>query len=193
MEKMNVKLAVQVFSNSFSAAMKVLINNQSVKELDSSATGTQILLDHSNQLFDILNNNQTHQDKYLKFDSPTWHKLLYHLSIIETFKFKTNNNIFCIKSLKISIISIMQLHLFLRDNYGIEYFLTKRAIQDILENFFSLARHEANENNQLRCQKFRKFFAAFQYSSFLKRKFIPSKRVAIFFSFLLSLFRFKGK
>ena len=172
-QKMKVSYAVQVFSHSFSCAMKMLTDDQ-------STIGTQKLLGILNDVFDLLNNKDCVETKYLKFNNLAWQKLDSFLKVLKSFKFQTQNNkqqskISCVRNLIISIRSMMGIHQFLEQNYGIDYLLTKKFIQDPLENFFSAIRHDSNENNQLRCITFRRTFIAFQYSSFLKRKLSDKK------------------
>jgi hypothetical protein len=166
-QKMNVALALQVFSNSVSSAMKFLIDN---KKLEAEAKGTQILVKLLNDLFDILNNNDTYEDSVLKEGNKAYQSLIRYLELLESFKFVDKNGkkvtrINCIKNLQTTIGSLLAYQKHIKINYGQEYILTRRFNQDALENLFSMLRYLAKENGQLRVTTFKTAFCSLIYCS----------------------------
>lgn len=91
-EKMKVKLAVQVFSNTFASAMNVLIDES---KLPKEAEGTRILIKLLSDLFDVLKNNQCNEDNYLKPDSSSQRQLKNYLSIFALMH-KSVKKVFCL-------------------------------------------------------------------------------------------------
>lgn len=148
-----VSTAVQVFSNSYSAAMNVLIGTS---QLPKEATGTAILLKLINSLFDLLNNCDT--SKSLKENGETRDKLVFYLKVLDSFSFKSDSKIHCLENHKISIRCFLSYQIFIFKTYRIEYILTRHYNQDCLENFFSIMRYECNESGGLRTETFRRDF-----------------------------------
>lgn len=179
-QKMTVSLAVQVFSNSMSSAIKLLVDD---KVLEPEAIGTSILCKIINNMFDILNNKSSNEDYVLKQDNLAYSKLKNYLLILDTFEFdrgssnlETDSNIKkkkvedCIYNLRLTIHNILDYVVFLKNNYSIEFVITNRLNQDSLENFFSLIRNQTKEAGNLRVNTFRQTYRCLLYSSFFKRK-----------------------
>lgn len=172
--KMKVKYATQIFSNSLSCAMKSMIENKNITELDERANGTQILISILNNLFDLLNNKDTCEQKQLRENSTSWLQLINYFKIISTFEFVTNNDlalskIVCFHNLKITIASLLNLTLFMKQQYDFNFILTGRFNQDSLENFFSIMRRESDENGHLRPETFRRIFSVLIHTKFFSR------------------------
>lgn len=146
---MKVKLATQVFSYSVHVGMSFYIGFGS---LPSEATETAEFVNRVDQLFDILNSSQTFASKKynaaFKSNSFQLEFLMDCLSFFKSLEIQDKNNINVankikfIKSLIISINSIIQLFYYLRENAGFEYILTRRLNQDCLENHFGKIRSE---------------------------------------------------
>jgi len=183
-DKMKCKLTFQFFSHEVSQGMKVLIkkrpdsaissNGDENDHLSEDAMGTAILLGELSDLIDLLNNKSTYEDKVLKVGNSSWHKLIQFYFLLNHYRFDTKNNVTCLNKLQISILSLLNLTIFLNEAYGLEYTLTRRFTQDSLENLFSVFRRESNENGNLRTLTFRHVFASVMYTSFIQRK-LPSK------------------
>lgn len=148
-QKMKVKLATQVFSYSVHVGMSFYIRFGS---LPMEATDTAKFVNTMDQLFDVLNSSQTFSSKKynaaFKGTSLQLDFLKGCLSLFEKLEVRDRNNsnitkkMKFIKSIKISINSVVNLYNFLRDTAGFEYLLTKRLNQDCLENHFGKIRSE---------------------------------------------------
>jgi len=148
-QKMKVKLATQVFSYSVYVGMTFFIRFGS---LPAEATETAEFVNRVDKLFDILNSSQTYGSKKynaaFKADSFQLEFLMDCLTFFKKLEVRDKNNrnvtkkIKFIKSLLISINSIIQLFYHLRENAGFDYILTRRLNQDCLENHFGKIRSE---------------------------------------------------
>ena len=151
-QKTKVAYAMQIFSNSLSAAIKTMINDSTIVELNEEAKGTELLLKFMNDLFDCLNNRDSAEDKCLKQDNAAWTKLTKCLETLKYFRFVTETNrqqlkIACLSNLRLSIASFMCFQQFMNRDYQIDYILTGNYNQNPLENFFTLVRNNENGEN----------------------------------------------
>lgn len=169
-QQMKVKYAAHVFSRSYSAAIKTMSEDKEIEELNiNNSKGTYLFLQIINDVFDVMNNSDSFESKIFKEGSESFFNLVELMSIIESMKFQSNTNITSLNNLLISISSIFFLQKDLSTNYSIDYILTKRLNQDPLENFFSMIRFHAKENNGLRFQSFRSSYLSLSFTSFFKR------------------------
>lgn len=173
-DKMNVKLVTQIFSNSVSSAIKFLVNDS---KLDQKAISTATFLKLLNDIYDILNNKDSDNKKYLKEDSLAWKTLESFLIILDNIQFLTYSNqqkghIVCLDNLKLTINSFMLLYKYLNKEKQIYYILTKKINQDPLENLFSILRNQVKESGTLKVETFEQAFTIVIHSSLFKRKLI---------------------
>lgn len=148
-QKMKVKLATQVFSYSVYVGMTFYIRFGS---LPAEATETAEFVNRIDQLFDILNSSQTFASKKYNaaFEANSFQLefLMDCLSLFKSLEIRDKNNMNVtkktkfIKSLIISINSIIKLFDYLRESAGFDYILTRRLNQDCLENHFGKIRSE---------------------------------------------------
>lgn len=151
-EKMKVKLATQVFSNSVYVGMTFYM---AFNRLPVVATETAKCIERVDKLFDILNSAETLASKKynaaFKNEEFQNHFLtdcllfLEKLEIRDKCNINITNKIKFINSLKVSINSTLGLFQYLKTNAGFDYLFTKKLNQDCLENHFGQIRR-ANAN-----------------------------------------------
>lgn len=139
-QKMNVKLATQIFSRTFHASMMTAV---ATKQLNSdTALRTAEFLLKLNNMFDCLNSNGLFQGNY--YTRPLSEK---NVIVIETLRNAIEyveswsvpkNTPFCFHGLIQTINGILQLWETKKNDYP--YLITKRLNQDPLENLFSQIR-----------------------------------------------------
>ena len=164
-DKMKVSYATQIFSNSVSSGMKVLINRNS---LGQEALGTSILAGLFNDLFDLLNNRECSDCNYLKLNNQNFSKLSKFFNLLSEFKFQSDANINCINNLRLTISSILKFTEYVSDRQN--YVLTGLLNQDSLENLFSRFRFYACENGNLRPEVFRRVFRTFCLTTYFQTR-----------------------
>lgn len=146
-EKMKVKLATQVFSNSVYVGMTFYI---AFNRLPVEATETAKFIERVDKLFDILNSAETLASKKynaaFKNEEFQNHFLtdcllfLEKLEIRDKCNINITNKIKFINSLKVSINSTLGLFQYLKTNAGFDYLFTKKLNQDCLENHYGQIR-----------------------------------------------------
>lgn len=148
-EKMKVKFAAQIFSESVSCNMNLYIR---FGYRPSEAVYTSDVIDSMDKLFDILNSSQTLAEKKI---NRAFKGLDYQEEFLENcLNFFNNitvksasgvavtNKIKCIKHIQISIRSILSLWVSLSKKANFKYLYTRRLNQDALENHFGKIRQQ---------------------------------------------------
>lgn len=146
-EKMKVKFATQVFSATVAASMNLYIR---FGYLPSEAIHTSDFIERMDKLFDLLNSSTTGAAKEY---NRAFKGLEYQISFLKDcldffsrLQVRNNNNvnitnkIKCLKSIKISINSLLILWNHLNTTANFEYIFTRRLNQDDLENQFGVIR-----------------------------------------------------
>nr|CAH7745521.1 unnamed protein product [Callosobruchus chinensis] len=157
-EKMKVRYAVQVFSNSVCAAIMTAV---ATNELNSrTAIHTAQCFKKINNIFDCLNSRSLKDSNPYRQGLSIYNKLPY-TTLVEYFKriqvFEGENekkNIYCIEGFQWTIKAV----LILWDNLqkeGVKYFLTSCLNQDPLENLFSVIMNWGGYNPQPTAREFR--------------------------------------
>lgn len=151
-QKMRVKYAAQIFSNSVSAA---ILTAKQTKQLNSpTALNTATFFRKINDIFDSLNSkclsdpNPFRRGLSVKHHLPkkTLQEGLELFSDIRVMdKSKERNNIYCLEGFRWTITGVLQLW---EDAVaeGMLYLFTSRLNQDPLENFFSVVRSRGGYN-----------------------------------------------
>ncbi|CAH1731462.1 unnamed protein product [Aphis gossypii] len=173
-QKMSCKLALQVFSNTVSAAIKTAIETGEL--ISSTAQDTANFFLQLNNLFDVLNSKNLYDKNPYK--KPLSERNLKGLSIIyealEMFKnikkqcFKnqsnTKNNIPpCFTGFVWSLNAVLQLYEHEKSTNPSPtkfFLLTNRLCQDALENLFSIFRQRCGYNRNPTSKSFRCGFAS---------------------------------
>lgn len=148
-EKTKVKFAAQVFSRSVANAMQC---NVELGKLPENALGTAKFIQLINDMFDILNSsscNETYkyknafsQEAYQMEVLQNVLKFLKNVRIVQKSNGKKfTNSLKCLKSLEITIQSVIQLSIDLK-RQDFKSLFTQRLNQDVLENFFSAIRQQ---------------------------------------------------
>lgn len=146
-ERMRVKLATQVISNSVVCGLETYVN---LGALPESASGTIHLLSTFDKLFDIFNSSNLKStklfnkpfrgdDHQIKFLNDTL-QFLNKINVHNTSKNK-NVSVKFIKCWQISINSLLQLWQTLKSR-GFKFLFTRRLNQDCLENYFGFIRQQ---------------------------------------------------
>lgn len=173
-EKMKVKTATQVFSNTVAAAMNVSID---LGQLESSAIGTIKFIELFDKTFDVLNSstlNDTNKYKNAFASKPYQNELLDKfesflstVTVINKNKKNVTNSIQCLKGLKISIQSIKCLATDLQAK-GFSFLYTKRLNQDPLDIFFGSVRQQVGNCREPTPQQFTRAFRKLFMENMLK-------------------------
>lgn len=138
-QRQNVTLAAQLFSNMTATALKMYKPGEN-KQL---AYDVGLFIEQINDWFDIMNSYVPHGS--IPNKEPYGRNLEMQSAFLDKMK-KTISTMRCIsknspqifqKGFILSISSLQDLFLDLREKYNIEYILTHRLNQDCLENFFS--------------------------------------------------------
>lgn len=143
-ERQKVQPAAQLFSNQVAKSIewcgkKGFMENKNWKE-------TAELIKLTNDWFDLFNSRSKFGDHFgtnafgVNLDSQI--ELLQNFSdMIESIRVGTHKGLIQFqKGILLSNISLLNLFYYLKDKYSVEYILTYRLNQDILENFFSYIR-----------------------------------------------------
>lgn len=166
-QRMNVKLAVQVFSHSVASAIRTCISTGELKT--ESAASTADFVDIVNNLFDCLNSRKFRSNN--PFNSSIHHKhSIVKATLIEAMPIFSNLKKISFKQ-KVSrppcfdgIVQTVNGILKLYDNEIQEtpdaYILTTRLNQDVLENLFSIFRQKGGYNRNPTVKLFRMLFRA---------------------------------
>lgn len=157
-QKMSVKLATQIFSNSVSRGMKAAISLGQLKS--KSSTNTANLLGKLNDVTDSLNSK--HMDDKNPYKQPLSNTNLRPLNCLEaaipyvqTWKTLNGLNPPCFEGLVQTLRGILMLY---EDIYssGNKFLLTGRFNQDPLENLFGVLRHRGGYNSNPSAKEFRR-------------------------------------
>ncbi|KAL7296473.1 hypothetical protein TKK_0010478 [Trichogramma kaykai] len=150
-EKMKVKLAVQVFSNSVGAALMTATLNKEIGLNDADlviAAATADFCIRLNRIFDCLNarsfSDSNPYRKGLSESTRVEDELNKAVDWVNTIEDNSQSPAF--KNLLITIKGILLLWSRLKSK-GIRYILTSRLNQDKLENFFGFLRERCGYNN----------------------------------------------
>ncbi|XP_050518111.1 uncharacterized protein LOC126892588 [Diabrotica virgifera virgifera] len=150
-QKMRVKLAAQIFSNSVASAISTA---KSVGQLHTkTAPHTAEFLKIINNIFDGLNSKYCSDSNPNRKPMSTLSKStenlkagLEYLKKIKVFENqKERNNIHCLHGFQWTILSVLCLWEELQ-KYNVSYLLTSFLNQDPLENFFSIVRNRGGYN-----------------------------------------------
>lgn len=143
-DKMKVKLAAQVLSNSVSAAIKTYV---SFNVFPASYLDTAQFLSIVNNMYDCLNTSfqgNGAQHMFSKFEQLRCEKFLQYKNLVTTIVFKkpnsTTDNLPFKRCLLITLQSVYELTKHLFHTEGFSYFATRRCNQDCVENLFSTIR-----------------------------------------------------
>lgn len=151
-KRMNVKLAVQLLSETTSKALsyfggKNLLECKTWKD-------TSELIYQFDSWFDLLNSRKPTDSKRSR--NAFGLDLVKQIDVLEKMKetaktMRVGSYKFLLpfqKGLIISSTSLIKLHQHLKDKYGINYIMTHRLNQDVLENFFGCLRQIGGTTNQ---------------------------------------------
>ena len=157
-QRMNVKLATQIFSASVSAAMTAGQMTGDLKDVTNSATAN--FVKRINDIFDCLNSRNANDANPLKRalseKSPQVQKYLEDsLQWLSKWTIPGSPNPPCFSGLRLSIQSILMLWSDLR-NEDTLFLLTTRLNQDPLENLFSILRSRCGHNDNPSVMQFRR-------------------------------------
>lgn len=162
-QKMNCKLALQIFSHTMASAIK---SNFGLGHLNSSALNTSEFLEELNNLFDSLNSKvlysgNPHNCGLSQTNPQVKNNLKRGLSLFRKLNKIDNGNLSrppCFDGMVQSIRAILLLYEEeLNENSKI-FILTNRLNQDILEKFFSIIRQRGGYNFNPTCRIFQTSF-----------------------------------
>lgn len=152
-EKMSVKLATQVFSQTVSAAMRTAVGTG---ELPSSALDTAYFLERMNNMFDTMNSKtkfspnpnkcaiSSSTNSHLRTPLTTLIQDICWVKSLSMLKEKRKPP--CMESIQQSLVATRQLWEDMEAE-GAQYLLTGRINQDPIENEFSVARQKCGYVN----------------------------------------------
>jgi hypothetical protein len=166
--KMRVKLAAQVLSNSVYAAL-ISVKEKKYKKFES-CEGTALFCQKFDQIFDMMNSRSKYSRKLKKYnvalDSTNvdtfsvWcqeaEEYILGLKINDTPIFQHDRKtgfvgfIQCLRSI-VPLFKTLQ-------NHGLQYLLTYKVSQDHLENYFSAVRSKGGNNNNPNAEQFKGTF-----------------------------------
>lgn len=161
-QKMKVKYAAQIFSNSVAAAVKSAAQIYAFES--TTAHYTSDFLKNINNIFDSLNSNlltdANPNRKPLSIDKPTsLNNLQFGLDYFKTIEIFENgnkrNNIYCIDGFIWTLTSILELWKYLLNSFKCKFLFTSHLNQDPLENLFSVCRNRCGYNPTPSVQQFR--------------------------------------
>lgn len=164
-QKMNCKLALQVFSNSVAAVLKTCIATGQIKSKTAAATAD--FVQELNNLFDCLNSKALYSSNIyscaLNDDKPYILNCLMkakewctQLELIQPIKVY-GKVLPCFDAMIWSINAIIMIYR-QQKNLGFKYLLTSRLNQDIIENTFSVFRQRGGFNRNPTARTFRTSF-----------------------------------
>jgi hypothetical protein len=138
-QRMNVRLAAQTLSRSVAVALRRYLPN------DAEAQELSIFIENMNDWFDILNSHNAQPTVPTKrpFRNTTdqAQKLVDVVDMVESMVRPNKKSIQVFqKGIIISTNSIKQLFFEMKQRYSIDYLLTYKVNQDVLENLFSRIR-----------------------------------------------------
>lgn len=164
-EKMNCKLALQIFSNTMAAALRTCSSTGQLKS--NSALTTADFVEMLDKTFDCLNSQyRFSRNPYscaMSSKTPivaeTLKNAKYVMEIIQKVNFNSGKTSRppCFDGLITTINAILSLHEEQASN-GFDYLLTYRLNQDILENFFSVIRQRGGYSRNPTARIFRSSF-----------------------------------
>lgn len=155
---MRICLAAQVLSNSVS---KGILTHVALNDMPPAATFTADFIEKMDCLFNIFNSTQLSDamifKRALTDSSPAWEFLEKMTSYLKNLVFQNQRKIspLCVKGWIQNISALKLLWNDLKINYNFKFLLTRRLIQDFLENLFSILRSKNGNNNTPDCSKFR--------------------------------------
>lgn len=153
-EKMNVRLASQVFSKSVASAIKTLVHLNKFVQRKTCALSTAQFVAKIDKLFDCLNSKKLFdKNPYrsaLQENNTISEYLIEMISYFEEIVPNTSQKIYCIDGMIQSLKAIIQLSKDMFSSYdksNCYYILISRLNQDVIENLFSLVRYTNGCNN----------------------------------------------
>ncbi|CAI6371260.1 unnamed protein product [Macrosiphum euphorbiae] len=170
-QKMNCKLAIQVFSHTVSAAIKTCVGTNQL--ISPTALDTADFFLEMNNLFDALNSKNLYDKnpnrRPMSENNDNIIKILRNS--LETFKNaekknkktssqETNNNPPCFIGFVWTINAVLQLYESEKNEMGQFFLITNRLCQDALENLFSIFRQKCGYNKNPTCRTFRCGFSS---------------------------------
>lgn len=152
-EKMRVKFAAQVFSETVAGQIRTYV---SLGKMKSEALGTAKFLSRFDKLFDILNSSteidnkqyraaycgKPFQEEYLR----TMVHFIEGLRIKRASGKDVTSNFPFLRGWKTTINSLLHLWQSLKSVHGVSYICTRQLNQDALENFFGIIRTSCANN-----------------------------------------------
>jgi len=164
-QKMNCKLALQIFSNSVSSALKTCISTGQIQSKTAAATAD--FIKEMNNLFDILNSKNLYSSNNYScaISDERPNQLIFlnnailwlrNLELYRPIK-RYGVKIPCFDGMIWTLNAIILLYLQQKE-LGYKYLLTSRLNQDILENTFSIYRQRGGFNNNPTVRTFRTSF-----------------------------------
>lgn len=161
-QKMRVKYATQIFSNTVAASIETAFLSGDLKS--STAQSTASFIRYINNLFDCLNSKHLNDHSpYRKplsinnsFIAETLEEALQYFSSIEVFdnRQRKRGNIYCLQGFRWTIKAILMLWNDLKQK-NVKYLLTYFLNQDPLENLFSVIRTRGGYNPKPSVRQFR--------------------------------------
>lgn len=180
LQRMNVRLAVQLFSNSTADALQFYTSTRMLSDTDTTVSFTRRI----NRLFDILNSKKPFQG--LKLESSEFAFLESSLSWLDAWE----THVACLDSerknqclspstfqgLRVTLLSTIQLsqYLLMLPDAPFAYILTSRFGQDPLEHFFGLLRHAAGCDDHPTATMFVQLYRLLSVYSLLR---LPRRRI----------------
>ena len=160
-QKMNCKLAFQIFSNSVAATIHNCVATGELKS--NTAKDIAIFVKHMNDLLDTLNSNSLFDKNPLK-SALSENKVLQFLNVAKEWNLnlqkRTNKGITrppCFNGMVWTLTAILDLYEDQKE-FGFEYLMTARLNQDFLENSFSVYRQRGGYNRNPTSRTFRTTF-----------------------------------
>jgi len=163
-EKMNIKLAAQVMSNSVSNALKCCdhLGDSDFK----GSQGTAEFCGLVNNAFDIMNCRTKFSknpynlcldintiNKYREF-TETFEKYIFNLKFQNGQRIIDSNRKTGFIGLVYGLKNLLNLYEYLNSKYGLNYLLSYKLSQDHIETFFSAVRMRGGHNNNPTCKQF---------------------------------------
>lgn len=152
-EKMSVRLATETFSRTTAASIQTAHQLNCLKNSSNQALATQAFTLKMNNAFDCMDSGSHYDKNILKrgvqVGNPAYNELKQFLSYLRSMQESTNlPRNFCVKGMVQTINGVLLLSEDISDGlFGkVEYLLTKRTHQDILENLFSIIRSKGGNN-----------------------------------------------
>lgn len=153
-DKMRVKYATQTFSKSVSAGVKTLTEMKKFKKNSFEiAQATSSFIKKIDTIFDCMNSGSLYDKNIyrqaLKNDNNVFNYIKEFLTYFKKIRLKNKTKVYCLKGIQQTLNGTLQLsaNLF-SSNPDVNFLLTKRLNQDLVENLFSQVRAKGGNNRK---------------------------------------------